>query len=171
MFFSLVLLDQVVLKTLISYCPKCDETIEGEVNKNRDFCRKCKAWLSYQCTKCSKRYEHFQSTKYHVLSKCNPQKAYKCEVCNYKTLTELSLSRHMTLHQFKCSNCNSSFTSEIELSNHKITCGVEETLKCELCPFETTYKRLFRNHIRRHASTMNQLKDKAKSIMKIKNFI
>lgn len=157
-YFFIGAIEQLTKKSLIRYCPKCDVTTDQEVNCNKDFCRKCKAWLSYQCLKCSKRYENFQSSKYHVVNVCYPQKIYKCTVCNYSTPNEYSLARHMSIHLFKCSICNENFNTAAELYIHREQCTMEKTLACEYCPFETTYQRIFRNHVRRHAITIQEKK-------------
>ncbi|XP_014225389.1 zinc finger protein 91-like [Trichogramma pretiosum] len=151
---------QVMASSIILFCSKCQETREDPVNRNKSFCRKCKAWLSYQCKKCEKLYTKYESIVYHVRTSCNPQESFKCSSCTYTTPIEGHLIKHLKTHRVNCTVCKESFENGSVFDEHKKTCNIVETLSCEHCTFKTPFKRAFRNHILRHVEQIKVRREK-----------
>lgn len=139
------------------YCPKCNTTAKWERQKSRELdCRKCKIALQYKCGRCLKTYKVLDSLSCHQKFKCNKKPSKACNSCDYKGYLKSDVEKHIAakhtdpslLQEYKCSKCDNSYTTQTHMRRHEKLCGRSPHLKCQFCPFATSYSHNFRNHIR-----------------------
>nr|CAH7755048.1 unnamed protein product [Callosobruchus chinensis] len=121
------------------------------------------------CQYCDATYKGKQSLDYHIVKK-HPdfigsvnREIYKCSICPYTNLRKYMLEKHMLRHAsptVTCLYCNATFKSKRVLDDHIINKHQlilsrrrrRKVHECSHCPYKTTYKRNFNQHVWIHTS-------------------
>ena len=121
--------------------------------KEKQFHMKCHRL--YECKFCNKYYPDTNFSKH--TKKCSPEKHYfECQVCDYRTLQNHQMKRHMKLHEMKpllCKLCLKRFPNDEILQRHKtFLCGKDKNITgfgkdkiCNLCDKPVSYKGIDRH--------------------------
>nr|CAH7755043.1 unnamed protein product [Callosobruchus chinensis] len=154
----------------IHECSNCDYKTTKKDNLDRHTLKHSggpKDLIS--CQYCDATYKGKQSLDYHIVKK-HPdfigsvnREIYKCSICPYTNLRKYMLEKHMLRHasrQVTCLYCNATFKSKRVLDDHIINKHQlilsrrrrRKVHECSHCPYKTTYKRNFNQHVWIHTS-------------------
>jgi len=94
---------------------------------------------------------------------------FKCDYCEYSAKRKESLTRHIKIHhlkqkilskmnflRFDCDECGYFASQKVNLQAHKEGAHMDTKLKCNICNYETKWKRSLDGHAKVHMNSENK---------------
>ncbi|KAF5293347.1 hypothetical protein FQA39_LY02832 [Lamprigera yunnana] len=168
-------------------CNECDfMTMEKDsliehlkISKNVQYsCKECNFTTQLQCYIRKHFKIHKQLDDKYIIEECKFQTSqifcltpqwktqksgdkYICNECNYTTLIESSLKRHVKIHkmaEYKCKECDYKTVRKYRLMEHvKIHTGDE--YKCKDCDYKTVWQSSLKEHVKIHTGDKYECKE------------
>ena len=143
-----------------NFCVNRESRKSHVENEHQDRTRKgLDGHWRYQCDFC-----HYESKialfLYNHETRCSKSRIFKCEICEFGSSRKTNFIVHMkTIHQtdipmfkrqpkpiFKCSHCDYKTQGKAKIRKHISNEHSQNTIQCDLCPFQTTQLRVFVKH-------------------------